>query len=153
MAEKTISNAYITGLYVDIETLNNNLAAYKNILVEITPTKDNMMSIPDTKKEQLTKVISDIRFLLIRSYIRVSSLKTIKSFDEFLAKNNAYYKKILGEPVPAFDELIVYVIELNQAFMNGVSNEFFNTVGDLYGNYNIAGLDGEHYPNDGTTNE
>lgn len=139
MDEKITSSAYVIGLYKDVETLNDQLASYKNLLIQVSPQVNQSITISEQQQQQLSQNAEAIRFLLIRSNIKVLSLcEKVDSFKKFAENNKTRFEEIINSKLPIYDNLFQYVVELNSAFINGFSAEFFSKVGQVYDDYSMT---------------
>lgn len=154
MDEKITSAAYVIGLYKDIESLNDHLAGYKNVLVEIAPSEKEGINLTEQQKEQLRNDTQAIRFLLIRINIKMSSLtEKIKEFNLFTENRNADYETLINSAIPSFQVLFKYVVDMNKAFVSGISADFFSKVTQMYSDYasidnNLSGVEDNNADNE-----
>jgi hypothetical protein len=139
MSENEKSAAgYIVTFFNDIESVTNSLGYYSNAMAMIKgkyPAAE-LNKILDEEKNQMLATVQDIRFWVIRTYVKFNALKgKIKEFETFSKNIDKYYGKILEQPVPTFESLNGYVVELNRLFVLGIVESILTKAYDVYAKY------------------
>jgi len=138
---KVSAASYILTFFRDVEELNNHLAHYSNIMLEMSgkfgkrEPEEIVKKMSNEDRTRLLTVVNETRFWVIRVYVKISALesKLIKSGDEELFKkitNN--YEIVINNTVPNFIVIQDFVIELNKLFVSGVADELLNKARDFY---------------------
>lgn len=144
MQDKITGSSYILTLYRDIEYINEYLPAYKTALLTIEQKtasegkqpEDVLINIRSEEKDGLLEVTNTIRFLLIRTYVKISSLsQNFKSFEKFSKENKTKYDEIISKPFPNYEDLTEYIISLNKVFISSVAQEFLKDAKEIYSQY------------------
>ena len=138
---KVSAASYILTFFRDVEELNNHLAHYSNIMLEMSgkfgkrEPDEIIKKITAEDRARLLQVVNETRFWIIRVYVKISALesKLIKSDDELLFKKiTANYEIVINNTVPEFKIIQEFVIELNKLFVSGVADELLNKARDFY---------------------
>ena len=138
---KVSAASYILTFFRDVEELNNHLAHYSNIMLEMSgkfgkrEPEEIIKKMTDTDRQRLLQIVNDTRFWIIRVYVKLSALETklIKSDEKDLFnKITANYEIVINNTVPEYIVIQDFVIELNKLFVSGVADELLNKARDFY---------------------
>lgn len=140
MADNNVGAAgYIITFFNDVESLTNSFAEYSNLLGKFSqkyPNDKQLSKLPEYERNEAIRITYQIKFWLIRSYIKFTSLKSeMKEFDCHSEKIDTLYQELVKTQTPEFDKLQEYVIEINKLFVSGVVSELLKKAYDIYAQF------------------
>jgi hypothetical protein len=128
------ASIYIVRFYNDLEELNSYLGHYNNITLDLRtkyggiPEEKLAEAVDDYDKQKLRETITQARFWCIKVFTKLSAIQSkFKTQNQVFAENytkiHEQYKEITSKPVPRFELIQDYVIELNKIFVSGIGME------------------------------
>jgi len=147
---KVSAASYILTFFRDVEELNNHLAHYSNIMLEMNgkfsnqEIEDIVKKLDEQDRQRLLEIVNNTRFWIIRVFVKLSALqsKLIKSDEKTIfEKMQKDYKTIIHTIIPDFETIEDFVIELNKLFVSGVADELLNKARDFYDENGGANID------------
>jgi hypothetical protein len=139
MDNQVSAAGYVITFFNDIESLTNAFSYYSNLLSKLKgkyPTKDFLAKLPQEEKDEIQRITQDTRFWLNRTYVKFSALKAqIKDFNQKAETVDKLYNELVNQPVPVFDTLKQYVVELNTLFVLGIVSTLLRKAYDIYAQF------------------
>jgi len=138
--ETQATAGYILGLYQSIETLNDVIADYIDLVVSMNAKygENSEAKMTDKEKEALRNIVYLIRRAVFKIDIKLRALASKIESIKIPKKLENLTKKLIEAPVYDFKDLQDYALEVNRIFVEGIGYDVLEKLGDIYQTYMSA---------------
>mgnify|MGYP006432031223 CR=1 FL=1 len=96
---------------------------------------ETVKQIDEVERQTILNTVQQARFYAVQTYLRVTALKEeIKQFQNNYEELQKYYNALIEQPVPSFDDVQHYALELNKMFATMAAQDLLTKSVEYYEN-------------------
>jgi len=108
---------------------------FHNFTTKEEDAKKVIKSIDENERQTIIATVQQARFYAVQTFLRITALKEeIKQFNKDYDKLKGYYETLINQPVPAFEDVQLYALELNKMFASVAAQDLLTKSVEYYEN-------------------